>query len=106
MSANNNCQCIKADGKQCTRSVSTKSNHDNKYCWQHQSCSKSVGSKVTIPMKKTPSPPPPLKKPKLDMSFQEKVAMFSEYDNIVIILGASADESMCLNIKHNTVINM
>lgn len=32
------CQCIKTDGKKCTREVSTKVGDNHMYCWQHQKC--------------------------------------------------------------------
>lgn len=32
------CQCLKSDGKPCTREISRKSNHDARFCWQHQNC--------------------------------------------------------------------
>src|SRR6185503_15977718 len=33
------CQCIKNDGKQCSRDASIKSGQDDRFCWQHQKCS-------------------------------------------------------------------
>ena len=32
------CQCLKSDRKPCTRETSQKSNHDPRFCWQHQNC--------------------------------------------------------------------
>lgn len=32
------CQCIKANGQQCTREVSTKIGTNHNFCWQHQNC--------------------------------------------------------------------
>lgn len=32
------CQCIKSDGKQCSRDASTKAGMNPLYCWQHQNC--------------------------------------------------------------------
>lgn len=34
------CQCIKSDGKQCTRDASTKKADNPLFCWQHQKCTK------------------------------------------------------------------
>ena len=35
----NRCQCIKNNGQQCTRYVTTKPGQNQQFCWQHQNCS-------------------------------------------------------------------
>ncbi len=44
----NQCKCIKLDTTQCTRQVSKTQNANTNFCWQHQTCKKSVGQKKTI----------------------------------------------------------
>ena len=67
------CQCIKNDGQQCTRNVSTKE-QDKRFCYQHQGCNNVISvvapikpliiaPKLVIPLK--PLPPAPVPKIKL-----------------------------------------
>jgi hypothetical protein len=37
------CQCLKADGKPCSREGSTKTGHNSIFCWQHQVCKTPAG---------------------------------------------------------------
>ena len=48
-----NCQCMKKDGKKCTRDASTKPNTNHIYCWQHQNC---IAVGVTIEGKSKDEP--------------------------------------------------
>lgn len=58
------CQCIKPDGKQCTREASTKPDQNHIFCWQHQNCTKLAGA--SLPPLPTPLlPPQPLPPPLL-----------------------------------------
>lgn len=52
------CNCLKTDGKQCTRDASTKKGDNPLFCWQHQKC------KTTISMI-TSHEPEPLKKKRI-----------------------------------------
>lgn len=47
------CQCLKADGQQCTRDVSNKPSQNILYCWQHQKCQKPYTLPITIHENKT-----------------------------------------------------
>jgi hypothetical protein len=49
------CQCIKTDGKKCTREVSTKAGDNHMYCWQHQKCPTGLTGS-TGPTGKLPKP--------------------------------------------------
>lgn len=37
------CQCLKADGKPCSREGSSKAGHNSIFCWQHQACKTPAG---------------------------------------------------------------
>ena len=50
------CLCLKQNGQQCQREVSTKIQDNPQFCWQHQNCKKQISTKKTkpeSPMKKT-----------------------------------------------------
>lgn len=46
------CQCLKTDGKPCTRDGSKKSGDNPLFCWQHQNCK----SKITTPTQRVQPP--------------------------------------------------
>src|SRR5437016_10755421 len=57
------CQCLKSNGKQCTRDASIKLGDNSLFCWQHQKCQKSVEPipptiKKPLPLKVTKEPIP------------------------------------------------
>ena len=66
------CQCLKADGKQCTRDGSTKSGHNPFYCWQHQSCKSAGAGVVMAPPRPAPKKPSEEKKSSLPPYVTEK----------------------------------
>ena len=43
------CACLKPDGKQCTREVSTKAGTNHNFCWQHQNCKNIKSNIADIP---------------------------------------------------------
>src|SRR5438128_2094085 len=47
------CQCLKNDGRKCTRMASTKTGDDPLYCWQHQKCQIKSTQIVEKPKKKS-----------------------------------------------------
>jgi hypothetical protein len=47
------CECLKKDGKQCTRQASVNPNQKSQCCWQHQNCLKNI-SKSNNTNKKKP----------------------------------------------------
>jgi hypothetical protein len=63
------CQCLKVDGKPCTREAGTKSGQNPSYCWQHQSCKSSTQvtkkiqtpQKIQVPQKTQKVEPAPIK---------------------------------------------
>jgi hypothetical protein len=38
LNINHACQCLKNNGKQCTRKASQKTGQNSSFCWQHQKC--------------------------------------------------------------------
>jgi hypothetical protein len=52
------CQCLKGDGKQCTRDASVKPGDNPHFCWQHQKC-KNVNGELPVqpgPLQMTAEP--------------------------------------------------
>lgn len=112
------CSCIKTDGKRCTRVISTKAGDNPLYCWQHQKCKNIEAIKTetvvkpraipiatlpkSVPIETVPKPVPIMTVPKpipiistspLVSNTIKKIKNLAGKDNIVLILGASANEA-------------
>ena len=86
------CQCLKTDGKKCTRSVSKKVGDNINYCWQHQNCLKPAAIVPAIGKKKPIKKKQPIKKKKPIKKKVKVITISDEYPADYPTLEALLDE--------------